>query len=436
MITRKLRLGLLSSILLFPPGLALSAQKPSHSAKNLPPSAYKLVAIKVTGTKRYKQEDVARASGLAIGQTVHDDDLKDVVRALGESGAFTDISYSFEYSPEGTKLELKLRDAEKFVPVHFDNVVWFNGRDLAEKLHASIPLFDGELPATGQMVSQLSDALQALLVQKNVAGEVDYIREPDDGPVESFTFSVSGPHITIRNVAFSGADAAELPLLTVAGEGLQGTEFALPKLKTLADKNFLPIYQARGYLKAQIGDAEPEVASTEDHDVSVDVTFPVHPGPRFVVSALEITGNKLFTGDALRTMIQQKLGEAANAIQLEKDLAVIRHMYGTRGYMAAGVRPESKPGDQPSTIQYIVHITEGDLYHMGDLDIRGLDSKATSHLQNEWTLRAGDIYDSGYAGRFLQQVYKEMGDWNTNVHETLNDTDKTVDVTIRFDSRS
>jgi len=72
---------------------------------------------------------------------------------------------------------------------------------------------------------------------------------------------------------------------------------------------------------------------------------------------------------------------------------------------------------------------------MGDLDIRGLDSKMTARLQNDWTLHPGDVYDSGYPGRFVQRAYKEIGDWNTSVHETANDKDKTVDVTIRFDPR-
>jgi outer membrane protein assembly factor BamA len=415
--------------------IALPAQIRQHSPKNLPPAAYKLVSIKVTGTKRYKPEDVIRASGLQLGQVVHKEDLENVVRLLGESGAFTDILYNLESDPEGTRLKLTVLNSKKFVPVTFDNVVWFSSQELFNKLHASVPLFDGEVPVTGQMVNQISDALQALLDEKKVAGQVDSLRVPNDGPTEAVRFAVTGLHITIRNIEFSGADAAELPLLVATAKRLQGVEYVLPTLRALANKTFLPVYFARSYLKAEIGDPQAQVVSTEEEHVLVDVTFPVHPGKQYTVSGLEIVGSKALPEDTLRSLIHVKAGETANAIQLEKDLEAVKQLYGTRGYVAADVRLESKPDDSRPTVMYLVRISEGDVYRMGDLKIRGLDSKATARLQNNWTLRPGDVYDSSYAGRFVQQAYKEIGDWDTSVHESVDEKDSTVDVEVRFDSR-
>jgi len=106
-----------------------------------------------------------------------------------------------------------------------------------------------------------------------------------------------------------------------------------------------------------------------------------------------------------------KAGETANAIQLEKDLEAVKQLYGTRGYVAASVSVEEKPDDSRPTVQYLVRISEGDVYRMGDLKIHGLDSNATARLENDWTLRPGDVYDSSYPGRFVEQAYKEIGDW-------------------------
>jgi outer membrane protein assembly factor BamA len=433
MIPRKLSLVSFCLVLVLLLSIALPAQMHQQSPKDHPPSAYKLVSIKVTGTTRYKPEDVIRATGLQLGQVVHKEDLEEVVRLLGESGAFTDISYSLEFDPVGTKLELTVRNSKKFVPVNFDNVVWFSNQELFNKLHASVPLFDGEAPVTGQMVNQISDALQALLDEKKVAGQVDARRVSDDGPIEAFTFTVTGLHITIQNIAFSGADAAELPLLAAAARRLQGAEYVLPTLRTMADKNFLPVFRERSYLKAAIGDPQAHVVSTEDEHVLVDVTFPVHPGKQYKVSGLEMAGCKAIPADTLRSLIHVKAGETANAVQLEKDLEAVKQLYGTRGYVAANVTLESKPDDSRPTVQYVVHISEGDVYRMGDLKIHGLDSKATARLQNLWTLRPGDVYDSSYPGRFVEQAYKEIGDWNTSVHESVDEKERTVDVAVRFD---
>jgi hypothetical protein len=35
----------------------------------------------------------------------------------------------------------------------------------------------------------------------------------------------------------------------------------------------------------------------------------------------------------------------------------------------------------------------------------------------------------------VQQAYKEIGDWDTSVHESVDTKDSTVDVEVRFDSR-
>ena len=413
------------------------AQTRKPATKELPPSAYKLLAVKVTGTKRYQPDDVIRAARLQLGETVHEDDVKDAVRLLGDSGAFRDVTYSFEFDPDGTRLDLQVQDAEPFVPVRFENLVWFSDVELLEKLRAQVPLFRGQLPVTGEMASDVSEALQALLIEKHVAGEVDYLRvAQSDGPVDAFAFSVSGPHITIRNVNFSGADATLLPLLEAAARKLQGIEYLRSSLRVQVEKSFLPIYREHGYLKAVFGDAAAKVTGDDAKEIPVDVIFPVDSGRQYKLSVIQLTGNRALTADALRPLIRLQVGQPANALQLEKDLETIKQLYATHGYMAATITAEPETDDAQSTVTYVLHIVEGDVYKMGDLEIQGLDSRTTARLQNEWTLRAGDTYDSSYSQRFVQQAYKEIGDWNVSVHESPNPEDKTVDVTVRFDPKS
>jgi outer membrane protein assembly factor BamA len=284
-------------------------------------------------------------------------------------------------------------------------------------------------------VNQISDALRALLDEKKVVGQVDARQVLEAGTIEAFTFMVTGLHITIRNIEFSGADAADLPWLVAAARRLQGAEYVLPTLRTMAEKNFLPVFREHSYLKANIGDAQAHVVSTEEEHVLVDVTFPVRAGEQYKVSGLEIAGCKAISTETLRSLIHVKAGGTANPIQLEKDLGAIKQLYGTRGFVAANATVESKPDELRPTVQYVVRIFEGNVYRMGDLKIRGLDSTATARLENDWTLRTGDVYDSSYPGRFVEQAYKEIGDWNTSVHESVDETERTVDVAVRFDGR-
>jgi len=418
-----------------------SAQTPRKlTPKELPPSAFKLVSVKATGTKRYKSEEIVAASGLQLGQTVSEDDFKKAARLLGETGAFGDVLYSFQYSADGTKLELQVQDAEKFVPASFDNLVWFSDQELFDQLHAQVPLFQGQLPVAGDLADQVSNALQGLLIARNVQGRVDYLRAAhEDGPVEAIVFSVTGPQIHIRNIAFAGAGESELPLLESAARKLQGADFLRSILRTQEDKSFLPIYQQRGYLKATFGDAQAKVVQDSPQETTVDVTFPVDPGRQYKLTAIEIGGYKSLSAEALRALIQAQLGQPANAVQLDTNIETMKKLYGTRGYMAVSIRADPEMDDANSTVKYLLQIQEGDVYSMGDLEIRGLDSRTTARLQNDWKLRGGDPYDSGYSKRFLDEADKEnslMADWNVSVRESLNREEKTVDVTLRFDPKS
>src|SRR5262249_62032630 len=164
-----------------------------------------------------------------------------------ESGAFTDVAYSFEYSSAGAKLELKIKENEHFAPAQFENFVWLNDDELKAKLHDILPLFHGELPLSGSIADQVSEELQAMLSERNAPGHVSYVRAgPEGGATEAFVYSVGDTSIRIRNVAFSGAGPAELEALRNAGDRLQSEEYSRPSLTKLIDENLLPVYRARG----------------------------------------------------------------------------------------------------------------------------------------------------------------------------------------------
>src|ERR1700690_3111792 len=416
---------------------AQTRRKPA--AKELPASAFQLVSIKVTATKRYRPEDVIAATGLELQQTVSEDDFRKATRTLGMTGAFDDVAYSFQYSPEGTKLELQVQDAENFVPVRFDNLVWFSDQQLLDQLHAQVPLFQGQLPITGDLADEVSNALQALLITRNVPGRADYLRSGrEDGPIEAFVFSVTGPQIHIGKITFAGAGAAELPLLEAAARRLEGADFERSTLRVQEDKRFLPIYLQLGYLKAALGNPQAKVVQDSPDETIVDVTFPVDPGRQYKLTAIDLAGNNAFPSGTLRSMMQVQMNQPANAAQIDTDIEALQKFYGTHGLMAVSIQPTPEMDDANSTVKYMLQIREGDVYGMGDLDIRGLDTHTTELLKNEWNLRGGDRYDSGNAQRFLNQADKEftlLAGWTFSVRHSLNRDEKTVDVSLRFDPK-
>src|SRR5271165_1805919 len=152
-------------------GQGTSSQKP---LAQMPASARQLIAIKVIGSKRFPEAAIAAATGLQMGAAVDDDDFKKAARRLGDMGVFTEIAYTFSYSSAGTKLELHVADADKFVPAHFEDFVWFSDAELKQRIQQYSPLFDGQLPISGRLADQVSDVLQAMLAENSVPGHVEY----------------------------------------------------------------------------------------------------------------------------------------------------------------------------------------------------------------------------------------------------------------------
>lgn len=414
-----------------------AAQAHKASSKQLPESAYKLVAVTVTGSQRYQSEDVLAASGLQIGQTVHEDDFQQAARRLGDSGAFHDIAYSFKYKPEGTKLEFQVKDADDFVPARFENLVWFSSKELEDGLHAQVSLFRGQLPANGALADQVSEALQAMLIEKKVEGSVDYVRAgPDNGPTNAIVYTVSGARISVRNIDFPNADPSLLPALQATADKIRVPEYSQTALQAKAHELILPVYLARGYLKADLGEPEAKVVETTEQEVTVDVNFNVNPGPQYTLSFIEIVGNKVFSTQTLRQLVHPQLNQPANVVQLKNDLETMENLYGSKGYMAAKITSEHQMDDTQHTMACRITIVEGDVYKMGELDFRGVDSETQARLRNLWTIRPGEPYDSSYPSQFAEKAYRQIAvlkNSTADVHESPNPNDKTVDVTVRFD---
>ena len=397
-----------------------------------------MISINVTGSLHYTPAEIISASGLQLGRTVGESDFKQASQQLGETGAFSDVAYTYQYSAQGTRLDVQVADSNQFLPVRFDNFVWFSNQELVEKIHNTVPLFHGQLPVAGTLIDQVSDALQALLLERKLQGRADYMRAAhQDGPIDAFVFKVTGPTIRIRNVAFTGAAPTELPLLQAAAKDLPGQEYLRSILQVKAERNLLPIYLQRGYLKAGFAEAEAKVAQENPQETMVDIDIPVAPGRQYKLTQIQWSGNTVFPAEKLQPLIHLQTGQYANAVELGNDLEAVQKLYGTRGYLAAHIRSIPQVDDTQSTVSYQLQVHEGDLYHMGELEIQGLDARTTARLAEGWKLRSGEAYDASYPQQFLSDTNRviPLVQWKIAVHNSLNEKDKTVDVTLHFDPK-
>ncbi len=439
---------LLLMFFILPAGLCLPGMGQGTTSQKalaqMPASARQLIAIKVTGSKRFSEAAVAAATGLQMGAPVNDDDFKKAARRLGDMGVFTDIGYNFSFSSAGTKLELHVTDADKFIPARFEDFVWFPDDVLMKRIKEHSPLFDGELPLFGRLADEVSDVLQAMLVENAIPGHVEYVRTgKPDGPVESINYHVNDVLIQVRHIEFSGAAEADVPALEAAGERLPNHEYSRSRLNQLVQRQLLPVYYARGYLKAQFGEPQPKVVkqpSAENEDgprnqTVVDVTFAVTPGHQYKLTSLEWSGNKEFPTETLQKMVRAETGQPANTVRLGDNLKDVQKLYGSRGFITAAITPEAVFDEGAGTAVIRLEVKEGPVYHMGELEFRGLDNSLMAKLRAAWKIRQGEVYDGTYVSEYLPAAQKLLPsnlDWDVTPHVTANIRDKSVDVDLIY----
>jgi outer membrane protein assembly factor BamA len=397
----------------------------------------KLAAIHVGGTHRYKPEEILAASGLQIGDTVTEDDFHKAGQRLGECGFFSDVSYSYSATATGIKLDIELVDSDKLVPTHFENFVWFSDQELLDRIHEKLPLFKGAVPLGGTLSDQISDVLQNLLIPLSASGRADYVRESREpgGPIDGVAFRAAGVNLIISEVDFVGAGPEALPALNAAAENLAGKDYSRSAVQSYTTAKLLPVYLERGFLRATIIQMQPKVAADTAEQTEVAVQLTVSPGAQYKISDIKWEGNKTFSVEKLQALVHAKPGAIANVPQLKSDLESVHKLYGTRGYMMASIKPDAQFDDASSSVAYKMEVSEGDVFHLGDLDIQGLDAKTVDRLQEAWTLRESDPYDSTYPQRFFEETVKLLSHdvtWTVSIHEGVNEEEKTVDVSLRY----
>lgn len=413
--------------------LVCTAAAGQNSAKSK--LSYKLLSIHVKGAIQFGEDQVIAASGLKLGQIASENDFKQAMQRLGNTGLFTDLTYSYRYTPDGCDLEFQIFENRELLPIVFDNFVWFSDEDLISQVRQRLPLFSGRLPVSGDLADQVAQALSAILNQRKIFGKVEYLRSAkENGPIDSYVFRVNFHPVVIRNIDFPGAASTEVPALQAAAKSLTDKEYLRSRMLPQVKFSLLPVYFARGYLKASFSDAQVRIAEDGPRTL-VDVSFPVEPGRQYKLSGLNWHGNTVLPTENLQRFVHLKSGDPANAVQLDEDMGAVRKLYGTKGYLFARVEPTPTMDDTQSTVSYELNVAEGDQYRMGDLILDGLEADATKRFTEQWQMKKGEPYDNSYLPRFFSITYRDVGlrrPYDVVRKESINQQDKTVSVALHF----
>jgi outer membrane protein assembly factor BamA len=389
-------------LLLFGALLPFQALAPGASERD----SGKLESVKVTGSARYRSEQITPETGLVSGAVVLKDDLQRGADRLAQLGLFASVQYRFSTTDTGIRVEYQVTDAAA-LPVWFDNFPGFTDAELAASLKASVPLFDGTSPENGTLLVEISDALQVLLATHGMHPSVAHsvITAPTSG-LRVQQFRAEGSVLDIASVEFSDALGQSDRGIQARLADLVGHPFSRTSLELFESEQVRPVYLSHGYLRVQFGPPTARFVGTGS-DARVAVTAPIEPGPAFAWSGVTWGGNSALSTAQLNGIVTLKPGDPADGTKEEAIWQAVRDAYAASGYLEANLRQTPQFDEFAKRVTYSVTITEGPQYRMGKLVLTGLSIEGERRIRAAWRIATGEVFDKTAYEEFFASGIKQ-----------------------------
>ena len=397
------------------------------------PQSFALSKVTTSGSKRFAEADIVKATGLKVGGRVTADDLKQAADRLGQSAVFAQASYSFN----GETADFTVVDAEQFVPASFENFIWFSDADLIQLVHSSVPLFLGDLPLAGNLSDQVAVVLDAILKEKGIQGHtLSALQSSPAGQPLAMQFHIEGVSENIAEIRFPGAAPERLPRLQAAVKGLLGAKYFKSPVAEQVKRAVSPIYGKLGYLKAQVGSTKAVILKDDPAQPAVAVEVSIQEGDAYTFAGVNWTGVNAIPPTELAQVINLKPGTPADTTQLGGGVAAAKHIYETKGYMLALVKATATLDPEKRTAVFNLIVDEGSLYHMGKLEVQNLDPARAALVQRVWEIHEGDVYIADYVNTFLTKHPVELAvldGWTSRYTQTVHDDTHVVDLVLKLE---
>lgn len=385
-------------------GLLLSPS--SHAQSPAGAGSGKLASVKVTGSSRFRSDQIAPATGLKPGATVTKDDLQRGADRLAQLGPFAGVHYRYGDTDAGVIVEYQVTDASA-VPVWFDNFPWFTDAELISAVKSSVPLFDGTAPDHGTLLDDISDALQLALASRNVHSSVTHSLVTAPGGSEQVQqFRVDGVNLNIASVELSDPPARNDRGIQARLPDLVDHAYSRTAVELFEFEQVRPAYLAQGFLRAKFN---PPITRIEGSGPSarVAVTIAIEPGVAFTWSGVTWSGNTVILSAELNGLVTLKPGDPADEMKIEPIWESVHDDYARRGYLDAAVTPDAQFDDTSKRVSYTAAISEGPQYHMGKLVLTGLSIEGERRIRAAWKIEPDAVFDKDVYDEFISTGIKQ-----------------------------
>lgn len=193
-------------------------------------------------------------------------------------------------------------------------------------------------------------------------------------------------------------------------KGLEGHEYerhrrSLDEIRVKIQADF----EDRGYFKVALDDLRGQPLDAEKYRMLVIVH--VNEGEQYRAGEISIVSEQgrplVVSEEQLRQQFHLHAGDLFSAHQVRKGVEGMRQLYLARGYLDMTATPEFSIDPKTNLIASTWHVSEGNQYHVGTFDVRGLDSRTKALLKAE--MQPGSLFDQTMVKQLYDQGKAAVG---------------------------
>ncbi len=151
-------------------------------------------------------------------------------------------------------------------------------------------------------------------------------------------------------------------------------------------------YRSFGFFQAKVG----RIPELDEDGKWMTLRFVIHEGPRYDVESVSFIGNKIFASDSLAMGIEMPGGKPFEQAKMNDDVAWLKELYGSQGYVFADIEAEPIFLEEPGKLKLLYKIDEGKRWRIGNIVVHINGDNPHTKIQtalNRLSVRSGEIAD-------------------------------------------
>jgi outer membrane protein insertion porin family len=416
------------------------------------PQDYIIGGVRVSGVKFIGEEQIISLTGLAVGDkiTIPGEEVSSIVKRIWMQRFFSDVGlYIDSLSRDTVYLNIHLQERPRVSRWEFQGVRSGEKSDLNErlKLRRGSELSD-------YIITSSSEIIRKFYVEKGFLQTEVTVKQEQDSLIANavmVTFVVDKKtKVKIKQITFEGNENVKDRKLASAMKKTKDMRILnFFNSKKFNEKEFendkklmLQKYSEAGFRDAKI--VSDSIFYIEDGRLGIN--FKIDEGRRYYFRDITWTGNSLYSGEQLNSVLRIAKGDIYDVVSMEKRLfdaedGNISKMYRDGGYLFFRVMPVEKSiiGD---SVDVEMRMFEGKPATFNRIIINGNNVTNEKVARRELYTRPGYLFNQTYLERSLRGL-AAMGHFDpeklmssTGYSIVPNENANTVDITYNLEEKS